>query len=66
VTHDPSTQSTQDMPAVAAAHTEPPPRSPLEAQMAGEGGQKPEVLVGAAFVGGFIAAKLLKRVRGGD
>jgi hypothetical protein len=59
---DDSTQVTQDMPAV-----EQEPRSPLEAQTAGEGGGPgPEVLVGGAFVGGFVLAKLLKRLGGGD
>jgi hypothetical protein len=61
---DDSTQVTQDMPAV---DQEPAGRSPLEAQMAGEsGGPGPEVLVGGAFVGGFVLAKLLKRLGGGD
>jgi hypothetical protein len=59
-----NTQVTQDMPAV---EQEPAPRSPLEGQMAGEsGGPGPEVLVGGAFVGGFVLAKLLKRLGGGD
>ena len=59
-----STQITQDMPAV---DQEPAARSPLEAQMAGEsGGPGPEVVVGGAFVGGFVLAKLLKRLGGGD
>jgi hypothetical protein len=66
VTDDTSTQSTQDIPAVEQS-SEPAPQSPLAAQQAGEsGGPNPEVLVGAAFVGGFVAAKLLKRLGGGD
>ena len=64
MTDDTSTQSTQDMPAVAE-QAEPPRQSPLGAQHAAEGGPNPEVLVGGAFVGGFVAAKLLKRLRGG-
>jgi hypothetical protein len=61
---DDATQVTQDMPAV---EPEPAARSPLEAQAAGEsGGPGPEVLVGGAFVGGFVLAKLLKRLGGGD
>jgi hypothetical protein len=63
---DASTQSTQDMPAVAADTPQPEPRSPLQAQLAGEsGGPGPEVLIGGAFVGGFVFAKLLKRLGGG-
>ena len=55
-------ESTQDMPAV-----EPPPESPLQAQRAAEAdGPSPEVLVGAAFAGGFVLAKVLKRLGGGD
>jgi hypothetical protein len=65
VTDDSSTQSTQDMPAVDE-RGEPSPESPLGAQQAAEEGPGPEVLVGAAFVGGFIAAKILKRLGGGD
>jgi hypothetical protein len=64
VTNDQSTQSTQDMPAIEHS-SEPAPQSPLAAQQAAEGGPNPEVLVGAAFVGGFVAAKLLKRLGGG-
>jgi len=57
--------STQDMPALEA--DTPEPRSPLEAQAAGEsGGPGPEVFVGGAFVGGFVLARLLKRLGGGD
>jgi hypothetical protein len=61
---DDGTQITQDMPAV---EQEPAPQSPLEAQRAAEsGGPGPEVLVGGAFVGGFVLAKVLKKLRGGD
>jgi hypothetical protein len=57
--------STQDMPAIEA--DAPEPRSPLQAQSAGEsGGPGPEVFVGGAFVGGFVLAKLLKKLGGGD
>jgi hypothetical protein len=64
---DASTQSTQDMAAVEADTPQPEPRSPMQAQVAGEsGGPGPEVFVGGAFVGGFVLAKLLKRLGGGD
>ena len=63
---DASTQSTQDMPTVEAATPRPEPRSPLQAQIAGESGPGPEVVVGGAFVGGFVLAKLLKKLGGGD
>jgi hypothetical protein len=64
---DASTQSTQDMQAVDADIPQPEPRSPYQAQAAGEsGGPGPEVIVGGAFVGGFVLAKLLKRLGGGD
>ena len=64
---DASTQSTQDMAAVEADVPQPEPRSPLEAQAAGEsGGPGPEVFIGGAFVGGFVLAKLLKKLGGGD
>jgi hypothetical protein len=46
-------------------------RSPLEAQRtaadeAGMPDEHPEVLVGAAFAGGFVLAQLLKRLGGGS
>ena len=66
---DASTQSTQDLPAVEAEAPPPttPSQSPLQAQQAGEsGGPGPEVLVGGAFAGGFVLAKLLKKLGGGD
>jgi hypothetical protein len=63
---DESTQSTQDLPAVEH-EPGPPPQSPLGAQQAGEpGGPSPEVLVGGAFAGGFVLAKVLKKLGGGD
>jgi hypothetical protein len=64
---DASTQSTQDMPAVEAAEQQPEPRSPLAAQAAAEtGGPGPEVFIGGAFAGGFVLAKVLKKLGGGD
>jgi hypothetical protein len=61
---DASTESTQDLPAI---EHEPPPQSPLGAQHAGEpGGPSPEVLIGGAFAGGFVLAKVLKKLGGGD
>jgi hypothetical protein len=63
---DASTQSTQEVPALQH-ETEPSPQSPLGAQQAGEpSGPSPEVLVGGAFVGGFVLAKVLKKLGGGD
>ena len=46
-------------------------QSPLDAQRAaseeaGLAGEHPELLVGAAFAGGFVLAQLLKRFGGGD
>jgi hypothetical protein len=67
---DESTQSTQDLPAVEAAEAvqpEPPSQSPLQAQQAAtEAEPRPELLIGGAFAGGFVLAKLLKRLGGGD
>ena len=62
-----STQETQDMPAVAAeAHTT-TEQSPLDAhQAAVADGGDPLPLVGAAFVGGLVLAKILKKLGGGD
>ena len=61
---DESTQTTRDLPAL---EHEPPPQCPLGAQQAGApSGPSPEVLVGGAFAGGFVLAKILKRLGGGD
>jgi hypothetical protein len=62
---DGSTQSTQDLPAIEAQEV-PPAQSPLQAQEAAGSGPPPEALLGGAFVGGFVVAKLLKRLGGGD
>jgi hypothetical protein len=58
-----STQSTQDLPAVG--QEAPPAQSPLQAQEAADAGPPPEALVGGAFAGGFVLAKLLKKLGGG-
>ena len=42
-------------------------QSPWEAQAAVEqGDERPEVLIGAAFVGGLVLAQVLKKLGGGD
>ena len=42
-------------------------QSPWDAQTSVEqDDQRPEILVGAAFVGGLVLAQLLKRLGGGD
>ena len=59
-----STQETQDMPAVEAeAHTG---QSPMQAHEASADDGDPLPLVGAAFVGGVILARILKKLGGGD
>jgi hypothetical protein len=59
-----STQVTEDIPAVEAE--EETATSPWQAHEASKSGGRPEVLLGAAFAGGFVVAKLLKRIGGGD
>jgi hypothetical protein len=59
-----STQVTEDIPAVESEDDT--ATSPWQAHEASESGGRPEVLLGAAFVGGFVAAKLLKKIGGGD
>ncbi|HET8672540.1 MAG TPA: hypothetical protein VFL87_02820 [Thermoleophilaceae bacterium] len=68
---DETTQQTQDIPAVIeqAQESEPPPgQSPWEAHAASgsSDGGDPLPIAGAAFVGGFVLAKLLKKLGGGD
>jgi hypothetical protein len=65
---DESTQETQDIPAVVeTAETQPPPaQSPMDAHAAAESEGDPLPIVGAAFAGGFVLAKILKRLGGGD
>jgi hypothetical protein len=59
-----STQETQDMPAVEAeAHTG---QSPLQAHQAAADGDDPLPLIGAAFLGGVVLARVLKKLGGGD
>ena len=59
-----STQSTQDLPAVEQPAA-PPPQSPWEAQQAADSGPPAEAIVGGALIGGFVFAKLLKKLGGG-
>jgi hypothetical protein len=61
---DESSQETQDMPAVEqqASHSQ----SPWEAHQASTDGGDPLPLIGAAFAGGFVLAKILKRLGGDD
>jgi hypothetical protein len=65
---DETTQQTQDMPAVEerAPATESPGQSPWAAHAAADSGGDPLPFVGAAFVGGFVLAKVLKKLGGGD
>jgi hypothetical protein len=68
---DQTTQPTQDMPALGAdgsdATSSPAAgQSPWEAHAASESGGDPLPFAGAAFVGGFVVAKLLKKLGGGD
>ena len=60
---DESTQETQDMPAVEeqAASSQ----SPWDAHTASADSGDPLPIIGAAFAGGFVLAKILKRL-GGD
>ena len=70
MTDDQTTQPTQDMPAVGAATgTDGAPssgQSPWDAHAASDSGGDPLPLAGAAFVGGFVLAKVLKKLGGGD
>jgi hypothetical protein len=68
---DESTQQTQDIPAVIEQAQESEPsggQSPWDAHAASESsdGGDPLPLAGAAFVGGFVLAKLLKKLGGGE
>jgi hypothetical protein len=52
-----------DEPNQGPATETPEPESPLSAAVAAETlDEHPELLVGAAFVGGFVAAQILKKV----
>ena len=64
MTEDASTQQTQDMPAAGAQEHD--GQSPWDAHAASEGAPDPLPLAGAAFVGGFVLAKILKKLGGGD
>ena len=59
-----STQETQDMPAVEE-HTS-VSQSPWEAHAAADTAGDPLPLIGAAFAGGFVLAKILKKLGGDD
>ena len=58
---DESSQETQDMPAVEQQASQ----SPLDAHAAASDGD-PLPIIGAAFVGGFVLAKVLKHFGGDD
>jgi hypothetical protein len=54
-------------PAAAAAQPTSNGQSPWDAQTSVESAdQRPEVLVGAAFLGGLVLAQVLKRLGGDD
>jgi hypothetical protein len=68
---DHTTQPTQDMPALGAEHGDGAAatsagQSPWDAHAASESPGDPLPLAGAAFVGGFVLAKVLKKLGGGD
>jgi hypothetical protein len=60
---DESTQETQDMPAVEEQSGG---QSPWDAHAASESGGDPLPVMGAAFVGGIVLARILRRLGGGD
>ena len=60
-----STQETQDMPAVEEEHAS-AARSPWEAHAASDSGGDPLPVIGAAFVGGLVVARILKKLGGDD
>jgi hypothetical protein len=60
---DESTQETQDMPPVEEHSSG---QSPWDAHAASESGGDPLPVIGAAFVGGIVLARILKRLGGGD
>jgi hypothetical protein len=57
--HSPTTAAPEPAPAGAAMLAEAPVTTP--AAPAGPPAQRPELLVGAAFAGGFVAAMILRR-----
>jgi hypothetical protein len=63
-----SSQETQDMPAVEAERhaTAGTGQSPWEAHAASESGGDPLPLIGAAFFGGLVVARILKKLGGDD
>ncbi|HEY2604026.1 MAG TPA: hypothetical protein VGI67_20880 [Thermoleophilaceae bacterium] len=61
---DESAQQTQDMPAVEQQPSA--GQSPLDAHEASDSPGDPLPLIGAAFAGGFVLAKILKRLGGDD
>ena len=67
---DQTTQPTQDMPALSADGGGGAPttagQSPWDAHAASESAGDPLPVAGAAFVGGFVLAKLLKKLGGDD
>jgi hypothetical protein len=65
---DHTTQPTQDMPALGDSGNgaQSAGQSAWDAHAASESGGDPLPLAGAAFVGGFVIAKVLKKLGGGD
>jgi hypothetical protein len=63
---DETAQPTQDIPAVDGDGAASAGQSPLDAHRASESGGDPLPIAGAAFVGGFVLAKVLKKLGGGD
>jgi hypothetical protein len=63
---DEATQQTQDMPAVDEEEAPATPASsgpsPWEAHAASDSSGDPLPLIGAAFAGGFVLAKILKKL----
>ena len=57
-----STQETQEVPAVEEDTRT--GQSPLDAHAASDSGGDPLPAIGAAFAGGFVLAKILKRLGG--
>ena len=56
-------QATAETPALAPEAPAPPPPPPPAADAAAAGPlERPEILVGAAFVGGLIVAFILRRI----
>ena len=65
-TQTPETLDDAVLPDLGAEGSRPPRQSPLEVQPEVDPyEEQPHLFAGAAFAGGFVLAKLLKRLRGG-